>query len=275
QQTAPRPPGVPDRIWAAICACLSKDPAGRPTADDLADAMRQAAIDTGDLPAATPPHGLVPLPAGSPLSPPPPATAPGRVTALPAGPGRVKRRSARGHRPGPRVGALVAALAIAATGTAAAAAYRIGLDSRTTTGTHTPGATPTASPDSRTAPPARSSQHGVAPTPGAGGTPGTSPAAHPSTSTKPRRATKRPRPKRTTRPAPSHTPAPPASSPPPVTAWQCGPIGPAPLADGKATGQTLQACVRVAAGELQLQGTLTGVDPTAKEQLSLVPKNTS
>jgi len=131
RQAAQRPPGVPDRMWAAICACLSKDPAGRPTADDLADAMRQAAIDAVDRPAAV--CLLSPAPA------PPP------------GLGRPKPKAAR-RRPGPRVGAVIAAIAIAATGTAAAAAYRIGLDSRTTARTHPPGTSPAAHPGTSTKP---------------------------------------------------------------------------------------------------------------------------
>lgn len=291
RQAAQRPPGLPDRIWAAICACLSKDPAGRPTADDLADAMRQAAIDTVDRPAAVylggesgagQPRGLIPVPlTGSALSPAPapPTAADAALSAPPPGLGRPKPKAAR-RRPGPRVGAMIAAIAIAATGTAAAAAYRIGLDSRTTAGIHTPGTSPTgpgASLD-RTTPSSSPSQRGAAPAPGTGLSPGTSPAAHPGASTKPHRTTKRPHPKPSTRPVPSHTagsPTPPAGSPPPVTAWQCGPIEPAPLASGKDTGQTLEACIRVDNGQLQLQGTLTGADPTAKEQISLVPKNAS
>ena len=271
QRTAPRPPGIPDRIWAAIAACLSKDPAGRPTADDLGDAMRQAAIDTGDLPAATPPHGLIPLPAaGSPLSSPP--------APPPHTPERTRKHTPEPkRRPGPRAGAVLAALAIAATGIGAAAAYRMGLDSRTTAGSQAPGATGIGdSPHTGTTPPSNPSPHGTPPT---RVNPGTSPATHPSTTARPRRTTKRPHPKTSTSPAPEHTsgsPAPPASSPPPAAAWQCGPIDPAPLASGKATGKTLQACIRIGNGngQLQLQGTLTGADPTAKEQVSLTLKNT-
>jgi serine/threonine protein kinase len=39
-----RPEGLPDRLWALASACLSKDPAARPSALDLARALRDPAL---------------------------------------------------------------------------------------------------------------------------------------------------------------------------------------------------------------------------------------
>jgi hypothetical protein len=82
--------------------------------------------------------------------------------------------------------------------------------------------------------------------------------------------------------APSHASASPTASatptktgPPPDSAWTCGAAGAATLADGRPTGQTLRACIRVHGGALQLRGTLTGVDIAWNEQVLLVLKDSA
>ena len=50
QREAERIPGISDRLWEMIAACLSKDPAGRPTAADLArslKALEESALGPG------------------------------------------------------------------------------------------------------------------------------------------------------------------------------------------------------------------------------------
>jgi len=70
-ETAPtRPDGVPDRLWALISACLSKDPAARPPAAVLARALRDPALLREPVPAGSPhlaPYGAPPWnPGGAP-----------------------------------------------------------------------------------------------------------------------------------------------------------------------------------------------------------------
>ena len=87
-----RPEGVPDVLWDLIGRMMSKDPAARPTADQVGQALTDAAPSLADLPAAprlsSPP---APVPAsvvaqtvlGAPVSAPsaPPVSAPSAVSA--------------------------------------------------------------------------------------------------------------------------------------------------------------------------------------------------
>jgi hypothetical protein len=58
------------------------------------------------------------------------------------------------------------------------------------------------------------------------------------------------------------------------TAWQCGPTAAATLyTTGEDTGQTLQACIRVDNGKLELKGTLSPTVASWNEQIILVLKD--
>ena len=83
-------------------------------------------------------------------------------------------------------------------------------------------------------------------------------------------ATATPSPSATATPSVSPTVSP-SSTGPADTPWQCGTVAAATLAKhGKATGQTLQACIRVHAGKLDLLGTLSGTNAKWSEQVILV-----
>ncbi|HET7488114.1 MAG TPA: serine/threonine-protein kinase [Acidimicrobiales bacterium] len=51
EQAPPRPPGLDDRLWGVVDACLAKDPARRPTAGALAASLAERAAALGDDPA--------------------------------------------------------------------------------------------------------------------------------------------------------------------------------------------------------------------------------
>ena len=87
-----RPEGVPDALWDLIGRMMSKDPAARPTADQVGQALTDAAPSLADLPAAprlSSPPAPVPASAvaqtvlGAPVSAPsaPPVSAPSAVSA--------------------------------------------------------------------------------------------------------------------------------------------------------------------------------------------------
>jgi hypothetical protein len=60
------------------------------------------------------------------------------------------------------------------------------------------------------------------------------------------------------------------------TAWKCGPTAAAKLySTNAAVGQTMQACIRVFNGGLELKGTLSPVVPSWDEQIKLVLKDTA
>ena len=48
----PRAPGIPDRLWEIIGACLAKDPAARPSATQAAAALHAFAAAPGDAASA-------------------------------------------------------------------------------------------------------------------------------------------------------------------------------------------------------------------------------
>ena len=63
-----RPEGVPDVLWDLIVRMMSKDPAARPTADQVGQALTDAAPEVADLPAAprlSSPPAPVPASAGA------------------------------------------------------------------------------------------------------------------------------------------------------------------------------------------------------------------
>ena len=63
-----RPEGVPDVLWDLIGRMMSKDPAARPTADQVGQALTDAAPEVADLPAAprlSSPPAPVPVSAGA------------------------------------------------------------------------------------------------------------------------------------------------------------------------------------------------------------------
>ncbi|HXT91052.1 MAG TPA: serine/threonine-protein kinase [Trebonia sp.] len=65
-----------------------------------------------------------------------------------------------------------------------------------------------------------------------------------------------------------------SSTVPANTAWQCGPAAAATLyTTGEDTGQTLQACIRVDDGKLELRGTLSPTVASWNEQIILVLKD--
>jgi serine/threonine protein kinase len=116
QVTPERPAAVPDRLWELIAACLSKEPQARPSAANLAGALRNLGLPNDFSPpiAATVPDPFLAAPRG-PLAPPsagepiPPlaeTSAPESATVsagLPARggssgrPARPSRRSGRAH----------------------------------------------------------------------------------------------------------------------------------------------------------------------------------
>ncbi|HTR90980.1 MAG TPA: serine/threonine-protein kinase [Trebonia sp.] len=128
-------------------------------------------------------------------------------------------------------------------------------------GTATPGTSPGTTPgqtpgQTGTAPPSSSRTAAASPT-------GTSPST--------------PAPSTSAASSPSATPSPsasasatPSATAPANTAWQCGASVAVTLATGKATAQTLQACIRVHNGKLALHGVLDGTVMAWHEQIVLL-----
>jgi hypothetical protein len=179
-----RPDDVPERLWELIAACLSKDPAARPSAANLAQALHNLAQLPG---------GNAPSPAAGPIPPPvapsavPPGLTPERA------PYSGLRRLLRAGRT--RVAVGVAVLAIAVVTTA------LIVDAVTGAGHAGAGRAPSAS----------------------------------------------------------------ASGP----GWHCGLRVPATFYYGHHTGQTIQACIRIDRGYLELSGILTGTRNAWKESIML------
>jgi serine/threonine protein kinase, bacterial len=63
QREAERIPGVSDQLWDLIAACLSKDPAGRPAAADLADSLKALQENADALGPGPAPSARQPAPA--------------------------------------------------------------------------------------------------------------------------------------------------------------------------------------------------------------------
>jgi hypothetical protein len=128
--TAERPADVPERLWELIATCLSKDPAARPSAENLAQALRQLApAEPEPGPSAVPPTLIPPAPVPGPE----PATEP-----VP-----VHRRLLRSYSP--RTTAARAALGVVALALVVTAAVLIGNAVSAHTGVGLPPATPTRS----------------------------------------------------------------------------------------------------------------------------------
>ena len=278
--TPERLPGLPGPLWELILACLSKDPDRRPPAAAVARALRDPAFRLEGLPAApripvpraplagaaapaqpaalATSSGMFAVPGPSPGSPAPAGPGPSPGPPAPAGPGR--REDGRRRR---WLWAAAAAVLVAGGVTAAVLAEPAGSGP----GRPAAAATPTTSlrgvtasrsaaprPGARTSAPATSSR-----APGPGQSPSPSPsgsASHASAS-----------------PTASATPT---KTAPPDSAWTCGAAAAATLnANGRPTGQTLRACIRVHGGGVQLRGTLTGVDVAWNEQILLVLKDSA
>ncbi|WP_208761711.1 serine/threonine-protein kinase [Microbispora hainanensis] len=80
-----RLPGMPDALWQIVWACVSKDPAGRPEAAQVAAALRDAAPSLAGLP-ALPPIAWSDPPSATSETVPPAAPATPDTPAAPAGP---------------------------------------------------------------------------------------------------------------------------------------------------------------------------------------------
>jgi hypothetical protein len=143
-----RPNGMPDRLWALVSACLSKDPGARPSAMVLARALRDPALLRESMP-----HGQAAPPYGGPYGESPWTAAGGRpsgaVPSMPTG-------SSAYPRQGGPVTASVRLPAMTPPATPAMAAMSAGLP--------TPPATPAAFATSTGAvPPGMASPETVAP----------------------------------------------------------------------------------------------------------------
>jgi serine/threonine protein kinase, bacterial len=298
QREPERIPGISDPLWELVAACLSKDPAGRPAADDLARSLKALLENTGA-------DALGPGPARSGQPAPPPRTVPQlsqQTAGQPAGPAQttglaiqspVPRQSPgpaqspapvlAGHfqqpvspagplatpRPGDgRRKRLLAGLAALVVVIAVAATVYATSFSSNSTATLTRGGLTT-------------------PTIGAGTTIGQPTPSHPGKrrghpggragDPTPTRSASSPNPSHTagrgkgkpTGPAskPASSPATsPTTDPPtsptqtsvPYGSWDCGPKTAVPLASGLPSGKTLTACIRISGTKMQVQGTLTG-----------------
>jgi serine/threonine-protein kinase len=306
--TPERPDGVPDTVWPVIAACLDKDPRRRPSAAELErtlhfdlsepiapgsgltpdgwraygagargeETMPRAAVPVTDppalvAPAVAPPAGV--LSDGAPGRP--------RGPAPPGGQRPPRRRAAAGWAVGTL--ALLAAVGLIALALARSpGTERTGADGATVTATG--GVAPVGHIASLSGPTGAASG-GQSPQPGSTA-PETSASARPDASpVQTGTAVPTPGPSVTststetaTASSPSATAVPsasPTASPSPTgpadTAWQCGPVAPAKRSpSGKDTDQTLQACIRVSNGKLELRGTLNDTVTAWREQVILV-----
>ena len=345
RKIADRPASVPDRLWELITACLSKEPAGRPSASQLADALDDIA-DVYRSPSAEgsrPPYERHRTPPASPVpyhTPNPPAAgalvfapsrldddsmatsnasghAPltdpsltsdpsirslsprglsprglspqglsprglsprGRFTPPPdgsgtpdAGIGELPPRQRIGRRP-----AWIAAGALALVAVATTSYLAFGQ------GTNGPaGSRAQAGLSGVAAADATNPAHGHHNDPRHGGNaslgskkPGATGKSTADPSTNPTAtASANPTSKASSSPSPRHSasPSPKASksAPPANTAWSCGPSSPATLRlTGADTGQTIQGCIRVYNGLIEIEGILTGVNLAWSEQVHL------
>jgi serine/threonine-protein kinase len=314
QGEPPRLGGIPDAAWQLITACMEKDPARRPSAVELESALRGApqpatatrgwhvvqlppAGDPTEIRPAVPggtTAGMAAAPSGflapaaeswsAAWSEPTSLAAPtGLATSAgvptPAGPGG----PGQPRRPGPAAGrrrvawaAGVLVLLVAAVGvTFAVTRSPTAADP---SATHAVAATLTAPAAGEAAASAASNGHrsgGASAAPSASASPATAAVtgtAAPSAAVTPPPASSPSAPQSS---APRSSAAP-SSTVPANTAWQCGPTAAATLySTGADTGQTLQACIRVDNGKLELKGTLSLTVASWNEQIILVLKDAS
>jgi serine/threonine-protein kinase len=275
--TPERPEGIPDSSWRLIAACLDKDPRRRPNATELELALRtdpwrainSVGGDTSESWQWTDPAAVWEQE----------NTGPG-VGVLSADPFTVQSRVPRRRRNRGRLAfgalAMLAAVAVIALAVSRSLgpAHPAAAPAVTVTEQVTPGGTAALGRIPGTDPGGPSPQPGsTAPTSTHPGTPpshtlrpspqGTGVSASATASTAPSSAPP------TT--APASPPATPADTP-----WQCGTVADATMSgSGKATGQTLQACIRISDGKLDLLGTLNGTKAGWHEQIILVLEDSS
>jgi serine/threonine protein kinase, bacterial len=269
QQAPQRPPMVPDPLWDLVSACLRKDPAARPGAAELAAALGQLAAPPEDdgrvtMPVYVPGQGAsVTDPGGRPSG-----------SSGPSGPGPLAQPATAAGASrwrGRRLLWTAAALVVMAAGVAVAAA--VVPHSSTSDAALAPASTAATSPADPAATvaghvAAKHHPHSARPDAVPGATSHTSalgPSPQPSPSAS---ASQSPRPRL------SPTPLPSASSASADAAWQCGPLAQATLnRSDAATGQTIQACIRIFGGSLQLKGTMSGLSNPSTVRIGLVLKN--
>jgi serine/threonine protein kinase, bacterial len=297
--TAPERPGaIPPGLWRLISACLAKDPAARPTAAQLAAALRRpgsltpapaaraAPFATPGIPQATDASVTSGMQASAPTGPADLEALQHTVTGIgwltPAGPSTAPPDGATWPTPpAPPLGHLAARESatvsrsrrrLAWTGSVLAVLIVAGVAAFALKGS--PG-TSAPSAASRVAAALAASPTGSAADPSASGdqpSPGASASATGTTSNTSTAGTTAPSTASATPSAP--TTAVPSSTGPANTAWQCGPTAAATLfSTGEDTGQTLQACIRVDDGKLELRGTLSPTVVSWNEQIILVLKD--
>lgn len=280
QKTAERPAGVPDRLWELITACLDKNPDARPAAGDLAYTL--GGLGSGHRLDIAPPVTAPPRDDRDDRDDPDwgMPTSPGQSTGLPGvgpdapipdGPKPPKNPMLRRRPAWITMGVLALVVAAVASylafglGKTASPARHAQAAFRNATAADqfpSPGATGASRPNGARA--ASKSPTAAAPTPGA-----TSDQPSGSASPKP---SKSPAPKHPS-PAPSKSPS---SSPPANTAWECGAAVDVTIRrTGLPSGQTLQGCIRVFNGQVEVQGTLSGVVLPWSEQIRLALRNGS
>ncbi|GGO24756.1 hypothetical protein GCM10010116_49750 [Microbispora rosea subsp. aerata] len=275
--TPRRLPGMPDGLWQIIAACVAKDPAGRPSAAQVAAALREAAPSLTGLPAlpaiawSDPPSATCePAPATGPVAAARPADLPTDPGALPGNEATSASKLDRRSRRRPvAVVATAAALALTASALAVLSPWRSGA-SEGTGGTTAPRAaapaTLGATPSARRSPDARASRDVTKKTP-----PSPSPAAEPTTrrvrETTPPTASARPRPVRsparraTASPRPSRTMvradeggADEVTRPRPAPQWRCRDW----ISAGTGTGTEMSPCFAMVGEVFYLMGRIRG-----------------
>jgi Protein kinase domain len=310
QGEAPRPDGIPDAAWRLIVACLNKDPARRPSAAEvefeLSGAPREnsprmdtatsgwraievPARDEAMVPAPVPAGMTSDLPAelagftdqasrmGLAASVPQEATAgqarpagsepaawsapvPVPDTGVPGGQGKPRPPGlSGGFRRGIWAGGVLAVVA------AGAVAFAVTRSPGTNAAIATPAArlSVTALPAARTGSAAATGH--VAPAGSAAASGGTVNGGVPSPAS--------PQPSAQQAATAAAKPSA-ATSAPANTPWQCGlPKAATISSTNQDTGQTLQGCIRVYDGKLELEGTLSPTVASWDEQLKLVLKN--